>query len=305
MTVILPLLIMSGIMSGALLWMTYGLPSLLHLTYQVAEFCQSIFVRCVEYSSMIKLALLWPGVVVLAAGILYGIIRGIAGLVKANRAIRKLPLSQRRGSVVLIRDKASKAAFTHGLFRPVVYMSTGLLSGLDRDEIKAVFLHELHHKRHHDPLRFFIFTLLKDMFFYIPLIKYLVGYVRFKKEQEADDAAGASANEMLSLAGALLKVAAFQKEMAMMPAAITGGIEGGAVGARIRRLVEGGDAGFKLPTLRTIAVSLFATVFLSLSLAMPLNATYPGPKECNKRQCTMHAKKADDGICALKAAHRR
>lgn len=303
MTVFLPLLIILSITSGALLWMAYGLPDLLHLTYHVLDFCQSIFVQCTAYSNVIKLVFLWSGAATLAAGFLFGIIKGIAGLIKTGNAIKRLPLSRRCGPVVLIRDNGSRAAFTHGLLRPVIYMSTGLLNKLDRDEIKAVFLHELHHKRRLDPLRFFLLTLLRDMFFYIPLIGYLVGYIRFKKEHEADDAARASANEALSLAGALLKVAAFQKDMAMMPASITGGAEGGAVAARIRRLIEGRDARFKLPAARTIAASFLITAFLALSLAMPLSAGFPGPKECIKKQCAMHSKKAVESHC--KTAHRR
>ncbi len=302
MTVFLPLLIISGITSGAILWMAFGFPDLIRLTYHVTDFCQSIFVQCIAYSNMIKLIFLWSGAAILAAGFLYGFTKGIAGLVKANKAIRRLPLSKRCGSVVLIKDTGSRAAFTHGLLRPAIYMSTGLLNELDKDEIKAVFLHELHHKRRLDPLRFFLLMLLKDMFFYIPLIKYLVSYIRFKKEHEADDAAVISADE-LNLAGALLKVAAFQRDMAMMPASITGGIEGGAIAARIRRLVEGREVRFKLPSVKTVAVSLSMTAFMALSVAMPLNASYPGSRECAKTQCAMHSKKAAETHCKLR--HRR
>ena len=300
----LPLLIISGIMSGALLGMAYGFPGLVHLTYHVMDFCQSIFVQCIAYSNVIKLVFLWLGAAILATGFLHGIIKGIAGIIKTGRAIKRLPLSRRCGPVVLIRDNCSRAAFTHGLLSPVIYMSTGLLKDLDRDEVKAVFLHELHHKRRLDPLRFFILTLLKDMFFYIPLIKYLVAYIRFKKEHEADDAARFYTNEPLSLAGALLKVAAFQRDMAMMLAAITGGVEGGAVAARIRRLVEGKDARFKLPTVKTVTVSLFITVFLALSLTLPLSAGFPDQKECTKKQCAMHSKKAVETHCKLTTMHR-
>ncbi len=304
MTVFLPILIILSIMSGALLWMAYGFPDILNLTYHVMDFCQSIFVQCIAYSSLIKLIFLWSGAGILSAGFLYGIIKGLTGLIRASRAIKKLPLSQRCGPVVLIRDTGSRAAFTHGLLRPVIYMSTGLLNEFDRDEIKAVFLHELHHKRRLDPLRFFVLTLVKDMFFYIPLIKYLVSYLRFKKEHEADDAAVTSANGQLGLAGALLKVAAFQRDMAMMPASITGGIEGGAIAARIRRLVEGREVRFKFPGAKTVMMSLSMTTFLALSLAMPLNATYQGPKECTKMQCAMHSNKAVESHCRLTPGHR-
>lgn len=91
--------------------------------------------------------------------------------------------------------------------------------------------------------------------------------------------------------------------MFMMPASITGGIEGGAVAARIRRLVEGKDAGFRLPAVRSIAASLFITVFLALSFAMPLSAGFPGPKECTKKQCAMRPKAAVESHCRLPGGH--
>ena len=306
MSFVLPLLVISGITSGALFWAAYGLPGSLHLTYHVMDLCLGFFTRCAAYYYAIKVIFLWTGAAILLTGFIYGIIKGTAGIIKAHLSIKKLPLSKRRGQVALIKDAGSKAAFTHGLFRPVIYISTGLLDTLDREELKAVFLHELHHKRRLDPLRFFLLTLLKDSFFYIPLIKYLVGYIRFKKEHEADDAAVASANESLSLALALLKVAAFHRDMAMMPASITGGAEGGAVAVRVRRLVEGKEARFKLPTIKTVAASLFMTVFLTMSLALPLNAAFTGHDACSTKQCAMHAKKpADKKTLCDTPAHRR
>lgn len=291
MTLFLPLLVISMVLSGTMYWIVYGFPGLIHLTYHVLEFCQSLFVQCIEYYNVIKLIFLWLGAATLATGFAYGIIKGVIGIIKSSRTIKRLPLSKRCGSVVLIRDTGSKAAFTHGLVRPAIYISTGLLKSLDKNELKMVFLHELHHKRHHDPLRFFLFTFLKDSFFYIPAVRHLVSYLRFKKEHEADDAAVAFMKEPLSLAGALLKVAAFHKDVAMMPASITGGIEGGPITARIRRLVDGGEVRFKFPAARTIAASLFITAFLALSLALPLNASFPGSQECSTKHCALHKNK--------------
>jgi len=299
-TVLLPLLIAIGIASSMLLWVSHGLPEFPHLAYHAIAMCKGVFAQCIAYSSAARLALLWLGAMVLVTGFFFGVIRAAAGLVKTRRAIKRLPLSRRCGSVVLIRDFESRTAFTHGLIKPTIYMSTGLLASLDRDEIRAVFLHELHHKRGLDPLRFFMLAFLRDVFFYIPLVKYLAGYVRLRKEQEADDAARASA-ETLTLAGALLKVAAFQKEMAVMTASITGGTEGGAVSARIRRLVEGKDVGFKPPAARTMAMSLLITAVLALSFAMPLSAN---TRECTKKQCAMHPVKAVEAHCKL-LEHRR
>lgn len=300
------ILIIGSLISGMLTWMAYGFPGLLHLTHHVSDFCQSFLVKCVEYSDIFKLAFLWTGIAVLASGFGVAFFKGVIGLVKANRAIKKLPLSKGCGSVLLIKDKFSKTAFTHGLFRPKIYLSTGLTTSLDREELNGVFLHELHHKRHFDPLRFFLLNFLRDTFFYIPYIKHLADSMRFKREKKADDAAVAALLEPLSLAGALVKVAAFNKDLAFMPVSIIGGKEEGMITGRIKRLVEGGEIRLAAPSKRSLILSFCMTAFLAASLALPLNASFPGASECSTQNCSLHLNKpgADCEVHCKESIHR-
>lgn len=279
-----PLFIVLGLSTGVLAWGAWGLPALLSATYQVADFCQSLFVRCLGYAEISKFLFIWSGAGIVMIGLAYGAFRNLTRLSRANKAVKGLPLGKRAGDILLI-DDPSKAAFTHGLFRPRIYVSKGLLNGLEREELKAVFLHELHHKRRFDPLRFFLLSVLKDSFFYLPVIKHWVGNIRAKKEHEADDAASSSNTGRLNLAGALVKVASHNR-FAFVPASITGG---SPVAARIRRLVEGKEANLPHPGLKAIALSVAVAVFLTFSLTMPLSAANsPAKKECTTNHCSTH-----------------
>ena len=55
---------------------------------------------------------------------------------------------------------ADALAVTHGLVRPRVAVSTGLIEALDASELTAVLVHERHHLRRRDPLRLLIERLL-------------------------------------------------------------------------------------------------------------------------------------------------
>jgi len=292
MALIFPLILISMAVLGALAWAALGLPALLALTYGLTDFCQSLLVRCVEYSSILEVAFLWAGFLTLCSGLVYGMGRAATNLVRTARAVKKLPLTGRGRSVVLIRD-GSRTAFTHGFLNPRVYLSTGLLDSLEREEKQAVFLHELHHRRRRDPLRFFLFNLLKDSFFYIPALRHMVGSAIARGEHEADRA-GAEAGP-LSLASALVKVASFNRAShAGMLASITGG--GGAknprsMTARVERLVEGTDFRHAHIPARQVAASIMVALVLSVSLALPVLSSSEVNAECTTDHCAVHSDK--------------
>lgn len=287
MALIFLLIVVSTAAAGTLAWAALGLPALLSLTYGVTEFCQSLLVRCVEYSSILKIAFLWAGFLTLSAGLVYGLARGGVNLFRTLRAVKRLPLARSDGSVVLIRN-ASRAAFTHGFLNPRIYISTGLLESLEGAEKKAVFLHELHHRRRRDPLKFFLLNLLKDSFFYIPAVRHLAATAIARGEHEADRA-GACAGP-LCLASALVKVASFNRAAAVnMQASITGGA--GSVKARVERLIEGTGFKYSPPPARTVAVSVLAALLLSTSLMLPLLGSSSAAAECTTDHCAMHLDK--------------
>lgn len=276
-------------------WFSYGFPRLIAFTEALAEWCQSLFLQCLEEILIIKTFFLWFGFIVLSVWFAYAVFKAFFILLKANRQIKKLPLSC-HGDITVIKDDKLKTAFTHGLFQPKIYISAGLINSLDKFELQAVYLHELHHKNRKDPLRFFILSIIRDTFFYIPVKGFAERIIHTRIEAEADDAVVKEMKEPISLAAALLKIAGFNnvipeclyrgKDMLMFqPASITGI---GSVENRIKRLVEGKGEKIKLPSAKAIATSIFISCFLILSLAFPLFASFPAPGRCDTNHCDVH-----------------
>ena len=271
-----------------LVWFIYAFPYLLAFAATVAEWCQSLFLQCLEYVLIIKISFLWVGFIVVAAAFLYVVSKAVFVLIKTHRQIKNLPVAG-YGDVIVIKDDKLKTAFTHGLFNPKIYISTGLINTLDTSELQAVYLHEMHHKKHKDPLRLLILSIIRDTFSYIPISNFFKSLIHSKTEAKADDAVVAAMKEPISLAGALLKVAGFNKNVVMaQPASISGF---GSIEGRIRRLVEGADEKVQPPGIKTIIASICITGFLVLSLSLPLFASFPAPGRCDTSHCAVHMNK--------------
>lgn len=204
-----------------------------------------------------------------------------------QRRERPLPLKLRRAlagldmtaSVLYVADR-QPLAFCAGLLRPRVVVSTGLVATLGLRELRAVLLHERHHLRRRDPLRMLVLQFIGETLFYLPLFEDLRGRCGVAAELAADQAALAEVG-LLSLAGALLKLArpagTFRLAGAVAPF--------GSTGARIGLLT---GRGAELPRLRrsrllfSVALAgalLLGTATTALALA-PGNGTCCGQVPC-------------------------
>ncbi|MBW7957167.1 MAG: M56 family metallopeptidase [Deltaproteobacteria bacterium] len=290
-----PLLFIS-VFAFSAAWLIYALPTLLFFTESVLEACQSLLVMCVEFLSLGKLAFFWSGAILLATGFACAAFRAISAFARTRRAVRQLPVHYAKGGLALIKDESVRAAFTYGLLKPRVYISTGLLNILSSEEAKAVLLHEINHKKRRDPLRFLALGFLKDAFFYIPAARQLASYSRLKREEEADDAAARSSYGPITLASAILKVA--RNNIYLPVPSITGSQTD--LSGRIRRLVEGKKTAFPLAP-RKAAASAAIALFLAASLAMPI---YAGSlsHDCTMERCETHAELLDD--CKTHCSHK-
>lgn len=97
--------------------------------------------------------------------------------------------------------------FTHGLFRPKVWLSTELLRVLTDEELEAVLRHEAHHLGAYDPLKILVVRCLSRALFFVPVARDLGGYC-VAKEIAADDHAVHTMGDALPLARALRKLLA-------------------------------------------------------------------------------------------------
>lgn len=278
-----------SLFAASAVWLAYALPGLILFTGSVVEACQSILVMCVEALSLGKLFFFWSGALLAISGLVYASARASYDMARTRRAIKRLPLFDMGKEVVLIRDSNLKAAFTHGLCRPRVYISTGLMKGLSNKELRAVFLHELNHKRKKDPLRFLALGFLKDAFFYIPAAPVLASFSRLRREHEADDAAARSPGGPVSVASAVLKLA--RTGLPLPVPSITGSQE--QVSGRIRRLLDGKAPSFSVSPSK-VAVSLLMAAAITASLSMPLHAGFQAGHECTLDRCSMHVDRLDN-----------
>ena len=289
-------------------WLGVSIPLLFGFTASVAQWCRGVFELCLSSSSIVTSILLWGGTAALGGGLLYGLVKGGLSLLKSYRAIIKLPLADRGLSVALIMDKSVKVAFTHGLIRPKIYISTGLLASLTREEARGVLFHEIHYKKNRDPLRIFLATLLRDTFFYLPVGGYITRRFHAVKERAADDAVIKRTGDPLVFAETLIKVAKFGVDMRLdiaRTASITGS---GSLESRIKRLVDdkGEDEREERPRFRVVFTSVILAVALLFSASLPLLASTHDADTCDMLQCATHLESngpSNGEHCSKKTTH--
>ncbi|MBI2940997.1 MAG: M56 family metallopeptidase [Chloroflexi bacterium] len=134
-------------------------------------------------------------------------------------------------------------AFTYGLFRPTLLLSTWMVEHLDRREVESVLAHELAHVARRDYPISWLATVLRDAFFYLPTSRAAHRELHHDKELACDDLAAHVTSRPLALASALAKV--WQRALAE-PALETAQPllgTGEMIEERIERLLAGPQAG--------------------------------------------------------------
>lgn len=97
-------------------------------------------------------------------------------------------------------------AFTCGVLRSKVLLSTWMIEHLERDELEAVLTHELEHVARRDFLFIWLATILRDAFFYLPTSRRAYRQLQQEKEFACDDLVVGVTRQPLALASALTKV---------------------------------------------------------------------------------------------------
>ena len=121
----------------------------------------------------------------------------------ADRLAARLGVARPR-VVVCAEDRP--LAFTAGLWRPRVLLSSWMVTHLDRHELEAVLAHELAHAARHDFLTLWVATVLRDAFIYLPTSWTAYRQLHYEKELACDDLAVSVTHRPLGLASALAKV---------------------------------------------------------------------------------------------------
>ncbi len=103
-------------------------------------------------------------------------------------------------------DLATPLAFVHGVRRPRICLSTGLLRRLEATELGAVLCHEQVHVARRDPLCALLGHGLATMLCWLPLARALAVHLRVASEVEADAVVAGRPGGRVALARALGKL---------------------------------------------------------------------------------------------------
>jgi hypothetical protein len=109
------------------------------------------------------------------------------------------------GTAVRILADPAPLAFVSGLFRPQIYLSPSLIDILDDRELRAVLLHEWHHRTTRAPLRSLVLEAWHRTLVWLPPARRALLARLAALEIEADAAAVAAGVQPATLASALLK----------------------------------------------------------------------------------------------------
>ena len=255
---------------------------------ELTKWCESIMLACLPYVTILKTLAMWSGVGVVAGGLIFALIKATLGVIRSRLALKGLNLIDKDLGVVLVKDPSRQFAFTYGLFRPRIFISTGIISALSREELQSVILHEAHHKRSYDPLRFLFFTLLKDTLFYLPIGKWFMTEALIQRELDADISVIKKTGQPLELASALIKVTGqfYKRSNTYAHASLKGK---GSVKERIKILIgESSLQHTKLP-IKTALKSTLIAIALIVFTALPIMAgTVTSIEGCTKEYCPTH-----------------
>ena len=180
--------------------------------------------------------------------------------------------------VDLIPD-ARAYSFCHGLLRPRICVTTGLLDLLDDAELRALLLHERHHLRQRDPLRILVSEVAADAMSLLPIARALAQRNRVAQEVAADQAAIAGSDSDVPLSSALLKLLTVGSSRLQIPTAV------GAFSAteeRIARLVYGDCASDERLTGAWVATVLIVagTLLMGYAGVAGMHTLSTFPVEC-------------------------
>ncbi|MCP3137706.1 M56 family metallopeptidase [Pyxidicoccus xibeiensis] len=164
-----------------------------------------------------------------------------------------------------------------GLWRPLILVPAGALTGLNPAQLEAILAHELAHIRRHDYLVNLLQSLVETFLFYHPAVWWLSHRIREEREHCADDLAVQCCGDAYLYARALAHIEQLRVSPSPHPAL---GASGGSLLTRVRRLLVAPEAGIpRRPWRMASGISgvLLAAVLGSSQLPETARAEEPAP----------------------------
>jgi beta-lactamase regulating signal transducer with metallopeptidase domain len=183
---------------------------------------------------------------IFAVGMAVGVVRTWRSQLEARKVTRGFS-----GRVVVVPSEAP-AAFTVGLLKPKIVVSTALVDQTDPESLRVVLAHEEAHRRGRHPLVLMLTESVARGLAFWPLAA-AAGKLRLALEMMADEAAAEFLGDRVTVANTI-------RDLALVQAPATVGFEGETI-ARIRRLIDGSGARRPVATLAITLAALFVIVF--------------------------------------------
>jgi len=218
----------------------------------------------------IQLNRTWLALGLFATPVLIRVAFAVARLLRGRRLLSALRRSA-RPTAANYHEVASEAPFavTAGLWRPRVYVTSGLLRLLDDTSRAAVLAHEAAHVRRRDPLMKLLAELLSA--FHLPKTRQaLLADLSLACEQACDEEAAVSVGDRTAVADALVKLGRLVSDASPTGTAAVARFGEGSITARVHALLERPKA---LPWLPSARLTLAASLVLATVLIAPLHHT--------------------------------
>ena len=221
---------------------------------------------------------LWIGLAAMALGC--GLLRTARRVLRTQRFISRLQARRLAiprdvalvlketgltGAVGLV-DVEERHAFCHGLLRPRICLTRGLVYSLTRPELRAVLIHERHHLANRHPVQLLLTGLVAEVLFFLPLADDLRDYHEARCELGADLEAIQGTGRR-PLASALMKMVQGAECQFAAQGLTVSGLN--VTQARVGQLLEGNEIGpsFSLDRVALSLASLAAMCVLWMGAA--------------------------------------
>jgi bla regulator protein blaR1 len=117
-------------------------------------------------------------------------------------------------ALILAESNRISTPITLGWLKPMVLVPSGLLSGLSKEQVEAIFAHELAHVLRRDYLFNLLQTLVECIFYFNPGVWYISAVLRREREHCCDDWVLVTQNNPILYAKTLLYLQEWHKKAA-------------------------------------------------------------------------------------------
>lgn len=181
-----------------------------------------------------------------------------------NELIEKLRLETK----VSIVQSDKRFAFCLGVIKQKIYISTGLLSHLNAEELEAVLRHEQYHLENHDTFTMMLASISNSLIPFFPIIGNLIKKYRIEREIEADTFAVSKIGDRSPLISALKKLLASPTVATVTYAAIA---DEDTLESRINSLLERPYVRRQF-RIKHLLITLFSATMLGAIMVAPVYA---------------------------------